>query len=88
MKKITDERLIFKNLKNIRITYVIQTLGIIAILSYDIFKNGFNQMTKNPLWFVLMITMITSLYLAMSISVDHEAYDKAPKEGLKIFIIV
>lgn len=38
MQKIKDERLILKNLKNIRIAFVIQSLGIILILFNDFFK--------------------------------------------------
>ncbi|RDW18697.1 hypothetical protein CWR48_10255 [Oceanobacillus arenosus] len=88
MEKIKDERLKLKNLKNIRIAYVIQTLGIIAILGYDFVTKGINGMTDNPLWFVFIITTIVTAYLSMNISVDHEGEKKDPKKGLKIHLIV
>lgn len=48
MKKITDERLILRNLKNIKITYIVQTIGILSILGYDFFR-GLDRMRENPL---------------------------------------
>ena len=57
MKKIRDERLILRNLKNIRIVFVIQTLGIVGILGYDLVTKGMDAMTSNPLWPLLMISM-------------------------------
>jgi len=88
MKKIKDERLILKNLQNIRIAYVVQTLGIIAILGYDFVTKGVDGMTDNPLWFVFMVTVIVSAYLSMNISVEHESDKKDPRRGLKISFTV
>ncbi len=88
MKRIEDERLKLKNLNNIRIAYIVQTLGIIAILGYDLVKKGLDGMTQNPLWFVLMVTSVIFLYLSMSISVDHETGAKSPKRGLGISLVV
>lgn len=81
MKKIKDERLILKNLKNVRTAYIIQTMGIIGILGYDLITKGLEGMRENPLWIVFMITTIVSLYLSMGISVDHESDEKSPKKG-------
>ncbi|GIN86208.1 hypothetical protein J6TS2_25940 [Heyndrickxia sporothermodurans] len=53
MKKIKDERLILQNLNNIRIAFIVQTLGIIGILGYDLFTNGIDEMRNNPLWISL-----------------------------------
>lgn len=72
MKKIKDERLIMKNLQNIKVAYIIQTLGIIGILGYDLITKGLAGMRDNPLWYVFIITSIISAYLSMNISVDHE----------------
>lgn len=49
--KIKDERLQLKNLKNIRIVYIVQTIGMILILGYDFINEGISGMTDNPLWF-------------------------------------
>ncbi|MEI3604811.1 hypothetical protein SPD48_03830 [Pseudogracilibacillus sp. SE30717A] len=88
MKKITDERLKLQNLKNIRILFLVQNIGIIGILGYDLVTKGLEGMTENPLWFVFMITMVVSLYLSMSISVEHETNSKHPKKGLNISILI
>ena len=78
LQKIKDERLVLKNLQNIRVLYLVQTLGIIGILAYDLITKGFDGMTSNPLWYVFIITTIVGGYLSMSISVDHEVPEKKP----------
>lgn len=88
MKKINDERLQLRNLKNIRIAYMVQTLGIIGILGYDFVTKGMDGMTANPLWFVFLITTIVSAYLSMNISIEHESEEKAPKKGLVISLSI
>lgn len=82
MKKITDERLIMKNLQHIRIAFIIQTLGILAILGYDLVTKGIDGMRENPLWLVFMITSIVYAYLSMGISVDYEDERKSAKKSL------
>lgn len=88
IKKITDERLILQNLKNIRIAYIIQTFGILCILGYDLVTKGLDGMRENPLWLVFMITAITSMYLSMSISTDHENNQVNPKKSLNISMVI
>ena len=88
MKKINDERLQLQNLKNIRILFIIQTIGIIGILGYDLITKGMDGMRENPLWFVLILTGVVSAYLSMSISVDHESSKKSPNKGMTISLIV
>lgn len=88
MKKIKDERLIMKNLQNIKVAYIIQTLGIIGILAYDLITKGLAGMRDNPLWYVFIITSIISAYLSMNISVDHENSKKDPKKGLSLSITI
>lgn len=88
MKKMKDERLIVQNLKNIRIAYIIQTVGILGILGYDLVTKGLNGMRENPLWLVFMITTVISAYLSMNISVDHESDKNNPKKSLIISLLV
>lgn len=88
MKKIRDERLILKNLQNIRIAYIIQTVGILGILGYDLVTKGLDGMRENPLWLVFIITTVISTYFSMSISADHEDNKKSPKKSLNISMIV
>lgn len=88
MKKITDERLIFKNLQNIKIAYIIQTLGILCILGYDFFQGGLEQMRSNPLWFLFILTSVVSAYLSMSVSIEYEKENINPKKSFMISLIV
>lgn len=88
MKKIKDERLKLKNLKNIRLAYIVQTLGIIAILAYDLVRKGSDAMKENPLWFVLIVSTTTLCYSAMGISVDHEKGSKSPKKSFIISLVL
>jgi len=88
IKKIKDERLLLKNLKNIRIAYGVQTLGILGVLGYDLITKGIDGMTDNPVWYVFMITVIVSLYLSMSISVENHRTKTSPKIGLIISLSV
>lgn len=52
LNKISDERLLAKNLRNIRIAFVIQTLGIIVVLVNEWIKNGSRAMFAEPLHLV------------------------------------
>lgn len=88
MKKITDERLVLQNLKNIRIAYIIQTVGILGILGYDLVTKGLDGMRENPLWLVFILTAVISAYLSMSISADHESNKINPQKSLSISLVV
>lgn len=79
LKKIKDERLILQNLKNIRIAFLFQSIGIIGILGYIGFNEGIDQITKSPLWLLFMLTSILLAYLQMGISVDAEENEKGMK---------
>lgn len=88
MKKITDERLVLQNLKNIRIAYIIQTVGILGILGYELVTKGLDGMRENPLWLVFMITTVISAYLSMSISSDQESNKINPQKSLSISLVI
>lgn len=88
MKKITDERLILKNLKNIRNAYAIQTLGILSILGYDWITRGSEKMYESPLWFVFIVSTTALTLFSMNISVDYEVRKKSPKRSLIISIFI
>ena len=62
LKKIKDERLILQTLKNIRIAFLFQSIGIIGILGYIGFNEGIDQITKSPLW---LLFILTSMFLAI-----------------------
>jgi membrane glycosyltransferase len=76
VKKIKDERLILKTLKNIRIAFLFQSLGIIGILGYIGFTEGMDQITKSPLWLLFILTSIVLSYLQLSVSTDVEEGEK------------
>ncbi|MBH0158759.1 hypothetical protein IHV10_20450 [Fictibacillus sp. 5RED26] len=88
MNKITDERLVLQNLKNIRIAYIVQTVGILGILGYDFVTKGLDGMRENPLWLVFILTTAIFAYLSMSISADHESNKINPKKSLSISLVV
>ncbi|QTL52871.1 branched-chain amino acid ABC transporter substrate-binding protein [Priestia aryabhattai] len=76
MKVITDERLVIKNLKNIRCAFAFQTLALVGIVIYDGITKGFNNITNNPIWLVLILTSVILGYLNLSISVDSYENEK------------
>lgn len=76
MKKIKDERLILQTLKNIRIVFLFQYIGVVGILGYIGFTEGMNQITKSPLWLLFMLTSILLAYLQLSVSIDVEEGEK------------
>ncbi len=86
MKKITDERLILKNLQNIKMTYLVQTIGILSILGYEFVQGGLEGMRQNPLWLVFILTTVVYSYLSMNVNVDHEEKIKDPKKSLMISV--
>ena len=88
MKKITDERLKLQNLKNIRVLFLFQNIGIIGILAYDVITSGLDSMTDNPLWYLFIMTTVVSAYLSMSISVEHEEERRPPEKSLIMAIVV
>ncbi|OQR53536.1 hypothetical protein [Bacillus sp. CDB3] len=88
MKKITDERLILRNLKNIRVIFIVQTIGILCILGYDCFQGGLDRMRENPLWMLLILTSVASTYLSLSINVEQEGPIKNPQKSFIVGLIV
>jgi len=94
MKKITDERLILQNLKNIRVAFIIQSIGIIGILIYQVISNflvnqdvteGIMAFTKNPLWMLLLLVGIVLNYQNLMIANDIE--DKKTNPGPYYWIL-
>ncbi|KRG11795.1 hypothetical protein ACA29_14685 [Lederbergia galactosidilytica] len=72
-----DERLQLQNFKNIRIAFLLQTLGIVAILVYEGIDKGVRAVVVNPLFIVLMLTMAVLLWLNIKITID--VYDDSEK---------
>ena len=70
MKKIKDERLIIKSLKNIRIAFIFQTLCMSGMLIHEGITNGFMEAYNHPLWLILLGTTVLLGYLNITISVD------------------
>lgn len=96
MKKITDERLILRNLKNIRIAFMIENLAIILFLIYEVYSGEeFSDVftNDNPLFVILMIGCFTLTFLSFSISVQMEGKEKMPEKlicilSLAVFTVV
>jgi|SRR5690625_1461685 len=94
MKKITDERLILQDLKSIRVAFIVQTIGIIGILIYQVISNilvnrdvaeGIMAFTKNPLWMLLLLVGIVLNYQNLMIANDIE--DKKTNPGPYYWIL-
>lgn len=85
MKRITDERLKMKNLKNIRILYGVLFSGIILILLYEGFTNGMSAVRQSPLWFLFLLNGILIALFSMPIST--EVYDEKPMKYRTIILI-
>lgn len=79
VKKIKDERLILQTLKNIRIVFLFQYIGVVGILGYIGLTEGMDQITKSPLWLLFMLTSILLAYLQLSVSIDVEEGEKEIK---------
>lgn len=62
LQRINDERLVMKNLQNIRMIYAIQTLGIIGILAYDFITKGMDGIRGNL--FLSIIFIVSTILLA------------------------
>ena len=88
MKKIKDERLIMRNLQNIKTVYIVQTIGILGILGHSFLQGGFDEMRANPLWLLFMLTTILSAYLSMRVSVENEQSVQNPSRSFRISLIV
>ncbi|MDK8670823.1 hypothetical protein ACKFRU_02285 [Corynebacterium tuberculostearicum] len=70
LNRLSDERLLAKNLRNIRIAFVVQTLGVLAVLGYEWIKNGSRAMFDEPLHLVLLVTL--TVYMALTIPIARE----------------
>jgi len=88
MKKITDERLILRNLQHIKITYIVQTIGILCILGYELFQGGIEEMRQTPLWIIFILTSVVHAYLSMSVNVENEKRLKSPKRSFTVSLAV
>ena len=88
MKKIKDERLIMRNLQNIKTVYIVQTIGILGILGHSFLQGGLDEMRANPLWLLFMLTTILSAYLSMRVSVENEQSVQNPAKSLRISLLV
>jgi hypothetical protein len=88
VKKITDERLILVNLKNIRIAFVCQTLGILATLFYTAFRSVADIAFQSPLFFVLIMTNVLLIFLQMRVTADVEETERKRKKVLPYYACV
>lgn len=73
LQKINDERLIIKNMKNIRLVYALQTFGIIGVLGFDIVSYGLSTITENPLWIVFLASTVVLIIMSFGSSDERLA---------------
>ena len=56
MKRMTDERLLIKNLKNIRVAFLVQIIGLFAALTYEAITEGPREAISNPIFFSFLLS--------------------------------
>lgn len=78
MKKVTDERIVFENLKHIKTAFLVQTLGIVLILAVDGARNGYEHARSNPLWLLVLVTAIVLSYSRLRTAVESERPGRKP----------
>jgi FtsH-binding integral membrane protein len=87
VKKITDERLILVNLKNIRIAYVCQTVGILAVLIFMAITSGSAAATESPFFMIMLLSNTLLVFLQMRVTADIESTRKR-KKSLPYYVFV
>lgn len=73
MKKVKDERLLIKNLKNIRIAFLVQIIGLFAALTYEVITEGPREAIGHPIFLSFLLTMI--VYFSLTISISKDMYE-------------
>ncbi|GGL46368.1 hypothetical protein [Sporolactobacillus putidus] len=76
MKRVTDERLKIDMLKNIRIVFIFQTLGILAILIYTGISKGPDAAFHSPLSLVFYGTGVILGFQQLRVSADMDEMGK------------
>lgn len=87
MKVINDERLKIKNLKHIKVAFILETLGVMVILLWNFINNGARAVFDSPLFFLLILVSTVLCYMSLDISVEYDKI-KSPKKSLIIHTIV
>lgn len=88
MKKIKDERLIVRNLRNIRLAFIAENVFIIGALILQIVRGRDLMATvsyRNPLFSALMVGCYVLVVLSVNVSVPM--YD-TPKKSLRQLLAV
>ena len=80
MKRMTDERLLIKNLKNVRVAFLVQTFGILAVLTYVAITEGVSEAIGNPFFVVYMSSLGLYSWLNLSISWDMSEHSEGVKK--------
>lgn len=58
MKKVNEEGISLQRLKNMRIAFIVQTVGIFAFLVYEAIMKGLSAAIGHPLWYVAIFTVL------------------------------
>lgn len=92
MKKITDERLIVRNLKNLRTAFLVENGFILSVLAYQIIQGkpiGQVIAYDNMLFLALMVGCWTTIGLSVTVSAPMEDKPKVrPGKLLAIGLII
>jgi hypothetical protein len=85
VKRIKDERLILLTLKNIRIAFILQTLGILAIFIGMIITSGPVRAFDSPLFLVMIIPTTVLSWLQLRVSADIESTSQKAKRHIPYY---
>lgn len=90
MKRIRDERLKVRNLKNIRIAFAVENILIILILIWQLYqKKPTNPLSySNPLYAVLMIGALTLITLSINVTAPTEDKPKSKIKKISLHFLI
>ncbi|CAM3224932.1 hypothetical protein [Lactiplantibacillus plajomi] len=80
MKKIKDERLIIRNLKNIRLSFIIENGALLAVLGWQLGQGqAWSRVVsyQNPLFSIFMLAAVSLTLLSLNVSVPMEDKPRA-----------
>ncbi|MGF2384797.1 hypothetical protein [Lentilactobacillus otakiensis] len=91
MKRIKDERLILKNLSNIRWAFLVENLAAISILVVQaVQKRSLYAVVtyNNPVFLVLMIGALSLTFLSVNVSAQVEDHPKVTGQRLSLYFLL
>lgn len=80
MKKIKDERLIIRNLKNIRLSFIIENGALLVVFGWQLGRGqAWSRVVsyQNPLFSIFMLAAVSLTLFSLNVSVPMEDKPRA-----------